>query len=209
MYLYLYCILLYFSHIYWQDRDQSALTVLSNHVVVCLFATLSSPLIGLRSLIMPLRASNFDYSELKHVVVVGDKDYVRGVEEFEEEVPRISILSVSSRNHHHHDHHHNRFTAFFFHSCAGLTCPPKCSYFDLGFIWLLNFQLLKSLNFRQRLLLKRLIKIHSLQNVRILLLLVTALLLFICALGIDIHVKLKSPFTIHQCTCLSQYALLC
>ena len=48
------------------------MTVLSNHVVVCLFADAHSALIGLRNLIMPLRASNFDEDELKHVVNVGD-----------------------------------------------------------------------------------------------------------------------------------------
>ena len=31
--------------------------------------------IGLRNLIMPLRASNFEYEELKFVVLVGDKEY--------------------------------------------------------------------------------------------------------------------------------------
>ena len=35
------------------------MTILSDHVVVCIFATSASPLIGLRNLIMPLRSSNF------------------------------------------------------------------------------------------------------------------------------------------------------
>ena len=78
-----------------QDRDQAAQTVLSDHVVVCLFAKAESPLIGLRNLIMPLRASNYDYSELKHVVIIGDKDYIckewRTIHNF----PKISILNVS------------------------------------------------------------------------------------------------------------------
>ena len=53
------------------DRNQAAMTVLNGHVVVCLFADADSPLIGLRNLVMPLRASNFHYHELKHVVIVG------------------------------------------------------------------------------------------------------------------------------------------
>ncbi|KAF4532516.1 hypothetical protein B566_EDAN007631 [Ephemera danica] len=53
------------------DRNQAAMTVLNGHVVVCLFADPDSPLIGLRNLVMPLRASNFHYHELKHVVIVG------------------------------------------------------------------------------------------------------------------------------------------
>ncbi|VDK87339.1 unnamed protein product [Onchocerca ochengi] len=54
------------------DRNQAAMTVLNGHVVVCLFADRNSPLIGLRNFVMPLRASNFHYHELKHVVIVGD-----------------------------------------------------------------------------------------------------------------------------------------
>ncbi|KAI3422659.1 hypothetical protein GPALN_013157 [Globodera pallida] len=41
------------------------------HVVLCLFADKDSPLIGLRNFIMPLRASNFHYHELKHIVIGG------------------------------------------------------------------------------------------------------------------------------------------
>ena len=53
------------------------MTVLNGHVVVCLFADPDSPLIGLRNLVMPLRASNFHYHELKHVVLVGNVDYIK------------------------------------------------------------------------------------------------------------------------------------
>ena len=52
-------------------REQISRTVLNSHVVVCLFAESTGPLIGLRNLIMPLRASNLKYHELKHVVIVG------------------------------------------------------------------------------------------------------------------------------------------
>ena len=40
------------------SRQEMASMVHNNHVVVCLFAEMDSPLIGLRNLIMPLRASN-------------------------------------------------------------------------------------------------------------------------------------------------------
>jgi len=50
-----------------QTREQAQLTVFSQHVVFCLFADGDSPLIGLSSFLMPLRASNFHYHELKHV----------------------------------------------------------------------------------------------------------------------------------------------
>jgi len=70
------------------------MTILTNHVVVCVFADAHSALIGLRSLIMPLRASNFDYEELKHVIIVGDKDYIRKEWKSLCSFPKISILNV-------------------------------------------------------------------------------------------------------------------
>lgn len=77
------------------DRNQAAMTVLNGHVVVCLFADPDSPLIGLRNLVMPLRASNFHYHELKHVVIVGSVDYIRREWKMLQNLPKISILNVS------------------------------------------------------------------------------------------------------------------
>uniref|UniRef100_A0A1I8AXV6 BK_channel_a domain-containing protein n=1 Tax=Meloidogyne hapla TaxID=6305 RepID=A0A1I8AXV6_MELHA len=75
------------------DRSQAAMTVLNGHVVVCLFADKDSPLIGLRNFIMPLRASNFHYHELKHVVIVGDVEYLRHEWRTLHNLPKISILN--------------------------------------------------------------------------------------------------------------------
>ena len=71
------------------------MTVLNGHVVVCLFADPDSPLIGLRNLVMPLRASNFYYHELKHVVIVGAVDYIRREWKTLQNLPKISVLNVS------------------------------------------------------------------------------------------------------------------
>lgn len=76
------------------DRNQAAMTVLNGHVVVCLFADPDSPLIGLRNLVMPLRASNFHYHELKHVVIVGSVDYIRREWKMLQNLPKISVLNV-------------------------------------------------------------------------------------------------------------------
>ena len=70
------------------------MTVLNGHVVVCLFADPDSPLIGLRNLVMPLRASNFHYHELKHVVLVGNVDYIKREWKTLQNLPKISILHV-------------------------------------------------------------------------------------------------------------------
>lgn len=71
------------------------LTGLANHVVVCLFADASSPLIGLRNLVMPLRASNFHYHELRHCVIVGNLDYLQREWKTLQNFPKLSILPVS------------------------------------------------------------------------------------------------------------------
>ena len=72
------------------------MTVLNGHVVVCLFADPDSPLIGLRNLVMPLRASNFHYHELKHVVIVGAVEYLRREWKTLQNLPKISVLNVSN-----------------------------------------------------------------------------------------------------------------
>jgi potassium large conductance calcium-activated channel subfamily M alpha protein 1 len=43
---------------------------------------------------MPLRASNFHYHELKHVVIVGDVEYLRHEWKTLHNLPKISILNV-------------------------------------------------------------------------------------------------------------------
>lgn len=83
-----------FLEFFIQDRNQAAMTVLNGHVVVCLFADPDSPLIGLRNLVMPLRASNFHYHELKHVVIVGSVDYIRREWKMLQNLPKISVLNV-------------------------------------------------------------------------------------------------------------------
>jgi len=80
------------------DRNQAAMTVLNGHVVVCLFADPDSPLIGLRNLVMPLRASNFHYHELKHVVIVGSVEYIRREWKTLQNLPKISIVNGSPLN---------------------------------------------------------------------------------------------------------------
>jgi hypothetical protein len=45
---------------------------------------------------MPLRASNFHYHELKHVVIVGSVDYIRREWKMLQNLPKISVLNVSN-----------------------------------------------------------------------------------------------------------------
>ncbi|XP_056285049.1 calcium-activated potassium channel subunit alpha-1 isoform X8 [Pseudoliparis swirei] len=73
-------------------RSEAAMTVLSGHVVVCIFGDVKSALIGLRNFVMPLRASNFHFHELKHIVFVGSLEYLKREWETLHNFPKVSIL---------------------------------------------------------------------------------------------------------------------
>lgn len=77
------------------DRNIAAMTVFNGHVVVCLFADPDSPLVGLRNLVMPLRASNLHYHELKPVVIVGNYDYIKREWKMLQNLPKIMVLNGS------------------------------------------------------------------------------------------------------------------
>ena len=57
-------------------RQEAAGTPWLDHVVVGLFAEADSPPLGLRNLIMPLRASNIPHSQIKHVVILGNREFI-------------------------------------------------------------------------------------------------------------------------------------
>ncbi|XP_030628963.1 calcium-activated potassium channel subunit alpha-1 isoform X4 [Chanos chanos] len=78
-----------------QTRSEAAMTVLSGHVVVCIFGDVKSALVGLRNLVMPLRASNFHYHELKPIVFVGSLEYLKREWETLHNFPKVSILPGS------------------------------------------------------------------------------------------------------------------
>ena len=59
------------------DRQEAAMTILQDHVIIAVFAEPDSPLIGLRNLVMPIRASNIHYKDLIHVVIIGNVDCLK------------------------------------------------------------------------------------------------------------------------------------
>ena len=59
------------------EEARPTLSCSQDHVIVAVFADGDSPLIGLRNLVMPLRASNIAYTDLLQVVIVGDPDYLK------------------------------------------------------------------------------------------------------------------------------------
>lgn len=77
------------------DRQQAAMTVMQDHVIVAVFAEADSPLIGLRNLVMPMRASNIHYKDLMHVVIIGNLQFLTKEWNLLRNLPKISVLNGS------------------------------------------------------------------------------------------------------------------
>ncbi|VDL91179.1 unnamed protein product [Schistocephalus solidus] len=77
------------------DAEQPSSLHFADHIVVCLFADHRSPLIGLRSFIMPLRASNLHSIELKTVILLGNLDYIKREWKTLANFPNIWVLPGS------------------------------------------------------------------------------------------------------------------
>ncbi|XP_071507652.1 calcium-activated potassium channel subunit alpha-1-like [Diadema antillarum] len=77
------------------DRNQAQKSALTSHVVACLFGDKNSPIIGLRNFVMPLRASNFHFEELKTIVLLGSKEYIKREWDTLKNFPKVYILNGS------------------------------------------------------------------------------------------------------------------
>jgi hypothetical protein len=49
----------------------------TSHVIVCVYADKTSPLLGLRNFVLPLRASNYHLEELKPIIFIGNKEFLK------------------------------------------------------------------------------------------------------------------------------------
>ncbi|KGL82369.1 Potassium channel subfamily U member 1, partial [Tinamus guttatus] len=76
-------------------KDQ-ALQNLQDHILVCVFGDANSPLIGLQDFVMPLRASNFLYQELKDIVFLGPLEYLQREWKFIQNFPKLWLFSGSA-----------------------------------------------------------------------------------------------------------------
>uniref|UniRef100_A0A8B9SWC7 BK channel n=1 Tax=Anas platyrhynchos TaxID=8839 RepID=A0A8B9SWC7_ANAPL len=76
-------------------NDQAALN-LQDHILVCVFGDANSPLIGLQDFVMPLRASNFTYHELKDIVFLGSLEYLQREWKFIQNFPKLWLFSGSA-----------------------------------------------------------------------------------------------------------------
>ena len=88
--------------VHFQDRSSSFSSLKGKDmlgvldVIVCLHAHKSSPTIGLRNFLMPLRASSFQRHELPIIIFVTDLDYIRNEWDMICTFPDIYILNVNS-----------------------------------------------------------------------------------------------------------------
>ncbi|KAF1397547.1 Potassium channel subfamily U member 1, partial [Spheniscus humboldti] len=69
---------------------------LQDHILVCVFGDANSPLIGLQDFVMPLRASNFIYHELKDIVFLGSLEYLQREWKFIHNFPKLWLFSGSA-----------------------------------------------------------------------------------------------------------------
>ncbi|XP_074898290.1 potassium channel subfamily U member 1 [Buteo buteo] len=76
-------------------KDQAAPN-LKDHILVCIFGNGNSPLIGLQDFVMPLRASNFIYHELKDIVFLGSLEYLQREWKFIQNFPKLWLFSGSA-----------------------------------------------------------------------------------------------------------------
>uniref|UniRef100_G1MSL2 BK channel n=1 Tax=Meleagris gallopavo TaxID=9103 RepID=G1MSL2_MELGA len=79
---------------HWCLGDISVL-YLQDHILVCVFGDANSPLIGLQDFVMPLRATNFLYHELKDIVLLGPLEYLQREWKFIHHFPKLCALSCA------------------------------------------------------------------------------------------------------------------
>ncbi|XP_075580295.1 potassium channel subfamily U member 1 [Pelecanus crispus] len=78
------------------SRKDQAAPNLQDHILVCVFGDADSPLIGLQDFVMPLRASNFIYHELKDIVFLGSLEYLQREWKFIQNFPKLWLFSGSA-----------------------------------------------------------------------------------------------------------------
>ncbi|KYO34193.1 calcium-activated potassium channel subunit alpha-1 isoform B [Alligator mississippiensis] len=78
------------------NPKKEATSDLHDHIVVCVFGDANTTLIGLRDFVMPLRASNFIYEELRDIVFVGSLEYLKREWGFIQNFPKLWLYQGSA-----------------------------------------------------------------------------------------------------------------
>uniref|UniRef100_A0A6I8N2Q8 Potassium channel subfamily U member 1 n=1 Tax=Ornithorhynchus anatinus TaxID=9258 RepID=A0A6I8N2Q8_ORNAN len=76
-------------------RDEKTIKF-RNHIIACVFGDTQSALVGLRNFVMPLRASNYTFRELRDIVFIGSLDYLQREWRFLRNFPKVYILPGSA-----------------------------------------------------------------------------------------------------------------
>jgi len=76
-------------------RQEATVTMFAGHIVVAVFAESDSPALGLRNLVMPLRASNIPYPDLRHIIIVGNIQFIQQEWPLLRNMPKISVMDGS------------------------------------------------------------------------------------------------------------------
>ncbi|XP_040545254.1 potassium channel subfamily U member 1 isoform X1 [Gallus gallus] len=76
--------------------ENQAVLYLQDHILVCVFGDANSPLIGLQDFVMPLRATNLLYHELKDIVLLGPLEYLQREWKFIQNFPKLWLFSGSA-----------------------------------------------------------------------------------------------------------------
>jgi len=82
---------------------------LTDHIIVCVFGDANAPTVGLRNLLLPLRNSNLPTSEVKKVLLLGQKEYIekewKDIDEFQDvyfmegsPIRREDVISAGVQN---------------------------------------------------------------------------------------------------------------
>ena len=79
-------------------RQEANVTMFAGHVVIAVFADDDSNPLGLRTMIMPLRASNIPYNDLRHVIIVANLSFIKREWALLSNLPKISIMEGNPNN---------------------------------------------------------------------------------------------------------------
>lgn len=77
-----------------QNRRQAAVEQFNNHIVVCVLSQPNSQIIGLASLVLPLRSSNIAIEDLHDVVLLGDVNFLEKEWPYLYNLPKIHVVKV-------------------------------------------------------------------------------------------------------------------
>ena len=81
-----------------KNQKELGETVLRNHIVIGVLAESDSPLLGLKNLVLPLRASSTMQKDIMEVVLIGNKEFLEREWFLLKNLPKVTVLDGSILN---------------------------------------------------------------------------------------------------------------